>query len=215
VSNGTTASTTCPAASGNSYTTNFASSENPISEGGKWINGQAVGLDWNNVQSASGKAVGAAIATSYNDDIATLTTSFTPNQYAQGTVYRASGYSPGVSHEIELLLRFQITANSARGYEVLWGQTGEVNIVRWNGPLGDYTPLLSATGPNIGPATDGDVLRAEITGSVIKVYKNGTLVLTGPSNTTWSDGQPGMGFWPTPGATPTSYGWKNYTAGSF
>jgi len=60
-----------------------------------------------------------------------------------------------VSHEIELLLHFQITASNARGYEVLWGVTGECNIVRWNGPLGNYTPLLSVSGPNIGAAVDG------------------------------------------------------------
>jgi hypothetical protein len=213
VAGGTNATTTCTVASGSTYSTNFAAAENPLSEGGKWINGQAVGLDWLNAQSSPGKAYGSAIATGYNDDIGVLNTTFTANQFAQGTVYRAPGYSPGASHEIELLLHFQITAHSARGYEVLWGHTGEVNIVRWNGPLGNYTPLLSVTGPNIGAAVDGDVLRAEIIGTVIKVYKNGTLVLTGPSNTSWTDGQPGMGFWPTTGATPANYGWKSYTAG--
>ena len=167
---------------------------------------QAAGID-------PGKAYGAAIATGYNDDIAVLNTSFTANQYAQGTVYRAPGYSPGVSHEIELLLHFRVSANNARGYEVLWGATGEVNIVRWNGPLGNYTPLLSVSGPNIGAAVDGDVLRAEIIGGVIKVYKNGSLVLTGPADSTWTDGQPGIGFWPTSGATPANYGWKSYSAG--
>jgi len=123
------------------------------------------------------------------------------------------GYrNPGDAHEIELLLRFRISANNARGYEVLWGQDGVIAIVRWNGPLGDYTSLLE--GPNIGAAVDGDTLRAEIVGTVVKVYKNGTLVATGPSNSTWTDGQPGMGFWPLPGATLASYGWKSYLAGN-
>jgi hypothetical protein len=201
-----------------SYDTMFPLTENPISEGGNWINGKAVGLDWNNVQTISGRAYGAVIVSSYNDDIAVLNTTFAADQYAQGTVYRAAGYAPSGNHEIELLLRFKITAHDARGYEVLWGggggtANGEISIVRWNGPLGDYTGLARTT---IAPAVDGDVLRAEIIGSVIKVYRNGSLVLTGPSNTTWTDGQPGVGFWPTDrgGVTSSSYGWKTFEAGS-
>ncbi len=199
------------------YGTGFPLAENPISEGGNWINGKTVGLDWNNVQTIPGRAYGAVIVSSYNDDIAVLNTTFAADQYAQGTVYRAAGYAPSGSHEIELLLRFKITAHNARGYEVLWGgggQTnGEIAIIRWNGPLGDYTSLASTT---IAPAVDGDVLRVEIIGSVIKVYRNGSLVLTGPSNSTWTDGQPGVGFWPTDrgGVTSSSYGWKTFEAGN-
>ena len=207
-----TALSPAPASSAVSYSTNFNLIENPISEGGKWINGKAVGLDWNNAQSVPGKAYASAIATGYNDPVAVLNTTFTANQYAQGTVSRAAGYSPLVSHEIELLLRFQITAHNARGYEVLWGHDGGIAIVRWNGPLGNYTPLRE--GPNIGQAVDGDVLRAEIIDGTVRVYKNGSLVATGPTDTTWTGGQPGMGFWPIPGATLQSYGWKNFQAGS-
>lgn len=211
---GTSATTKCPATSTSTYSTTFSATENPVSEGGKWINGKAVGLDWNNVQTASGNAVAAAFVSGYNDPIAVLNTDFSPDQFAQGTVHRQSGYSPSGSHEVELLLRFRVTAHSARGYEILWGHSGELNIVRWNGPVGDYTPLGATYGPDIGPAVDGDVLRAEIIGSVIKVYKNGVLVMTGPSNSTWTDGQPGVGFFPRDGASLQSYGWKDFTAGS-
>jgi hypothetical protein len=206
------AGTAPPPPPGASFSTNFNSTENPISASGQWINGKVVGLDWNNAQSVPGEAYGAAFATGYDDDIAVLNITFTANQYAQGTVHRLPGYSPGVNHEIELLLRFQITANNARGYEVLWAHQGNMAIVRWNGPLGNYTPLVDNL--VIGQAVDGDVLRAEITGSVIKVYKNGSLVATSPSDTTWTTGQPGIGFWPKPGATLKSYGWKNFQAGS-
>lgn len=204
----------CGTISADVYATNFLAAEKPLSEGGKWINGQARGLDWHDVQSTRGEAHAAQFATGYDDDIAVLNTSFSANQFAQGTVFRARRYSPSASHEIELLLRFQITAHNARGYEVLWGQTGELNIVRWNGPLGSYTPLKRVTGLNIGAAVDGDLLRAEIVGSVIRVYKNGSLVFRGATNTTWTDGQPGMGFWPKAGATLTGYGWKHFEAGS-
>jgi len=84
VAGGGSATTNCAIVSGGStYSTSFASTENPLSEGGKWINGRAVGLDWNNAQSVPGKAYGAAIATGYNDDVAVLNTAFTANQYAK------------------------------------------------------------------------------------------------------------------------------------
>jgi hypothetical protein len=215
---GGSADPTASGAPAGSYSTNFSLTENPISDGGKWINGKAVGLLWNNVQSVPGKAYASdftGVPSRYSDPIAHLTTSFTANQYAQGAVSRVPGYRNIIDkHEVELLLRFQITANSARGYEVLWGQDGELCVVRWNGSLGSYS-LLGSCLPDSASnmAVDGDVLRAEIIGTVIKVYKNGSLVLTA-SDSMWTDGQPGMGFWPTAGATLASYGWKNYQAGS-
>ena len=213
VTDGSSASTACAAAA--SYSTNFAATQNPLAEGGKWTNGKAVGLDWNNVQSVPGKAFAAAIVTGYNDDIAILNTAFAADQYAQGTVSRVAGYAPGTNHEIELLLRFQITPKNARGYEVLWGQAGEFAIVRWNGPLSDYTPLLD--NGNIGVAVEGDVLRAEIGSNVIRVYKNGSLVgsvnVAAFGGSVWNSGQPGIGFWPRAGATIQNYGWKSYQAG--
>lgn len=219
VAGGGSATTNCVAA-GTSYTTSFSLSENPINEGGKWVNGKAVGADWNDVKTTPGKAF-ASIASGlsgsrYNDSIAYLSPSFmavTPNQYAQATVFRVAGYSAS-AHEVELLLRFKITRNNARGYEILWGATGYLAVVRWNGPLGNYTALYDGGLPGIGPAVDGDVLRAEITGSVIKVYKNGSLVAT-VTDGSWTDGQPGMGFWPVDGATPQNFGWKTYAAGNF
>jgi len=197
-----------------SYTTSFDATENPLTENGAWSNGQLDGFDWNNVQTGSGTAYATNFSAGSDDSIAVLNTqSFASDQYAQGTVRRVPGYSPGVTHEVELLLRFQITPNSARGYEVLWGHDGDLQVVRWNGLLSDFTPLSLVQAAPIGLAVDGDVLRAEIEGSVIKVYKNGTLVATA-SDTTFVDGPPGIGFFPRPGATLSSYGWKAFEAGN-
>ena len=41
-----------------SYTTNFPLTKNPISEGGRWVNGFTTGLDWNNVFTTPGFAGG-------------------------------------------------------------------------------------------------------------------------------------------------------------
>jgi hypothetical protein len=217
VDGGTSSTTDCPV--GASYATSFPGIENPISEGGAWVNGLAVGLDWNNPKTTGGKAVGSVAMTGsrYADDIGHLSTSlhaFSANQWAQGTVYKASGYTGGGgSHEIELLLRFQITAHNARGYEILWGLAGYIAIVRWNGPVGNYTPLYDPGTGSIAPPVDGDVLRAEMNGSTITVYKNGVRVAS-VSDSTYASGQPGIGFWPVDGATPENMGWKAFQAGN-
>ena len=205
------------------YTTNFPASENPISEGGNWITGKTAGLDWNNPQTAPGKAYAAVRsglgASRYDDSIATLNTAFTASQFAEASVYRAAGYSPGnAGHEVELLLHFQITAHNARGYEILWGHSGYLAIVRWNGGLGDYTALYDSGLPGIGVSVDGDVLRAEINNNVIKVYKNGALMAavdtTSQGGPVWSDGQPGLAFWPVDSSTVELFGWKSFQAGN-
>ena len=200
------------------YSTTFSTTENPISESGIWVNGGTDGLDWHDVQTGSGNAYGADFVSDtgnarYSDPIAHLDTSFLTfgaDQYAEGVVHRAGGYSPGALHEIELLLRFEITANSARGYEMLWTHAGDLVIVRWNGPLANYTELANAG--NIGAAVDGDLVRFEISGSNMTVTVNDVVELT-TSDSTWTDGQPGIGFWPLPGATLSSFGWQSFAAG--
>jgi hypothetical protein len=47
-----------PQALARTYTTTFPLTENPISEGGNWINGKAVGLDWANLATTNGMAIG-------------------------------------------------------------------------------------------------------------------------------------------------------------
>jgi len=207
-----------------SYTTSFTGTENPISEGGIWTNGLAAGLDWTDVKTTGGQAVATTQTwpSRYSDDIALLNKSFIDfddNQYAQGTVYLAPGYTGnGGGHEVELLLRFEITPNGARGYEVLWGIPGYIAIVRWNGPVGNYTPLWDPGIGSIPVPVDGDILRAEIIGNDLSVYRNGSLVhttdITLMGGTTYTEGQPGIGFWPVDGAIPENMGWKDFTTGS-
>lgn len=205
-----------PSESG-TYSTNFPRTENPISENGVWVRGGVEGLDWNNPKTASAHATASVVASRYNDCIAHLNRpGFNADQYAQGTVYLANGYmGNGGKHAVELLLRFSISGHNARGYEVLWGTSGEIAIVRWNGPPGNFTSLWS--GPALKPV-DGDVLRAEIAGRVISVYRNGSRVTTidvaSQGGTVWSSGQPGIGFWPVDGAIPDNLGWKNFQAGN-
>jgi hypothetical protein len=48
--------------SGQTYATSFSLTENPISEGGKWINGGVTGLDWGNVQTCTNCSSGVGSA---------------------------------------------------------------------------------------------------------------------------------------------------------
>jgi len=96
--------------------------------------------------------------------------------------------------------------------------TGYLSIVRWNGALGDYSSLFNGGVGSLPVPVDGDVLRAEIVGNVITVYRNGVAVksvnVTSIGSPVWSAGQPGIGFWPVDSSTPANYGWKSYTAGN-
>lgn len=206
------------------FTTSFPLTENPISQGGIWTNGLAVGLDWTDPKTTGGKAVASAVPTPtrYSDDLGHLKTSYRPfnaKQFAQGTVYLAPGYTGnGGSHEIELLLHFNISANVAQGYEILFGLAGYYAVVRWNGPVTNYTALYDPGAASLPVPVDGDVFRAEIdANNDIRVFRNGSLLASSPTNfatnTTYLTGQPGMGFWPVDGAIPENFGWKNFTAG--
>jgi len=200
------------------FATDFSVDENPISQGGIWVRGLAEGGNWNNVRTNTGRAT-AAVASDqggsrYDDSLAHLSTSyrtFNANQYAEAVVYRANGYN-GPNHEIELLLRFAITSGNARGYEVLWSSLGNIAIVRWNGALGNYTALYDPGAGSVPVPADGDVLRAQIVGNSISVYRNSSLVVSGITDNTWATGQPGIGFWPVDGSNPDNLGWTSFTA---
>jgi len=77
-------------------TTNFSRAENPISEGGKWLNGQTDGLDWTDVRTTPGFAFGTEIGGNrpdpqkYDDSTALLKGTWGPDQTVQATVHSAN-----------------------------------------------------------------------------------------------------------------------------
>lgn len=208
-----------------SFNANFATTSNPI-DSSTYMLGLTDGVNWNNPQTTGGQAVAAAVPTTsrYADDICHVkpsVQSFNPDQWAQGTVFKASGYTGnGGSHELELLLRFQITNGNARGYELLWGIQGYIAVVRWNGAVGDFTAIYDPGVGSIATYNDGDILYGQIQGNLITAKKNGVTVANFPvdvtslGGTVWNAGQPGFGFWPVDGALIASAGWKAYTAGN-
>ena len=78
VSDGTNTATsstltiTAASAGAGTYATVFPAAENPISEGGRWINGKTVGLDWANVVTTPGLAFGTESGSVGYDDATAL-----------------------------------------------------------------------------------------------------------------------------------------------
>ena len=206
------------APAGRTYSTAFPLTEDPISEGGSWINGGTVGLDWTNVSTTPGLAIGHQVGARYTDATALLTGSWGADQMATGTVYSVNPKDQ-CFQEVELRLRSAIGPHVNTGYEIYFkaSQTSQAYIViaRWNGPLGNFTELFRASGAQYG-VTTGDVVSATIVGSVITAYKNGVQVGQA-TDATFTGGSPGMGFnlvnagTGCPGTNP-DYGFTSFTA---
>jgi hypothetical protein len=188
-----------PFADAQTYSTNFRNSESPLSDGGKWTNGGTNGLDWTNVQVIGGIACGTQSGTGqgpkmYDDSYAILS-GFAPDQTALGVV-RYENPSASCHQEVELLLRWTSLPHKATGYECLFrclnASESYIEIVRWNGSLGDWT-YLARFHSNLAGINDGDTLKAEITGTVISVYVNNMLKLQA-IDSTYTTGNPGIGF---------------------
>jgi hypothetical protein len=201
-----------------SYSTRFQLDEDPISEGGMWLNGRADGIDWIDVISKNGVGYGAvsrmgvperrkeqgnlegsaseeAPEGDYDDPTAVLTGSWGPNQYARGTVYSKNPTSE-YFQEVQFRLRHVMTPGFCRGYEVFWRclktDEGYAEIVRWDGAVGNWTSLKRFAGAQYG-VEDGDQIAASIEGNVLKGFINGVEVIS-VTDDTWADGAPGIGF---------------------
>jgi len=179
---------------GQTYTS-FAGTENPLSEGGKWTNNS---LDWTGIRKQGGIACGTQTGTNtgiykFDDSFAHLS-GFPPDQEAWGKAYIAKPNS-ACNQEIEILLRWTSAAHRTTGYECfarcLNNGSSYVEIVRWDGPLGQFTYLARMHGTNFG-LKNGDTLKASIVGNLITVYINGTKKAQ-VTDDIFKTGNPGIG----------------------
>jgi len=200
---------------GRTYTTNFSVAENPISEGGKWINGKVAGLDWSDVATTPGLAYGVESGTNgFDDSTALLTGSWGSDQWAQATVHSVN-QNDAIFEEVELRLRSTLAGNSNTGYEINFRCSKTANaytqIVRWDGPLGKFTYLQQNGGAQYGVA-NADVVKATIVGNVITAFVNGVQVAQARDDT-FAHGSPGIGFYlqGTTGVN-TDYGFTSFIA---
>lgn len=222
------------------YTSAFASSENPFSDGGKFLQGFADGVLWQNTLSISGSPgdmEASGTSAGYNDCVCCLKPGFGISQvkhYSRGIVKKVT-YTPLNSHEIELLVGWNISISSATGYEFDCGYGVAPQFVRWNGALGNFT-VQGAANDNLATGkgwtdtptgvmaalVDGDDVRVEYRVSAgvptLKAYLNGVLTVTVSDTSGFqiTSGNPGWGFFVRPvGTTITNFAWKTVYAAGF
>jgi len=212
---GTSATTTCGAVtSGNSYSTQFAATESPISEGGIWTNGGTNGLDWHDVRTTPGEAFAVDATSGYADAIAHLNTNAWPasltNYKITGVIRRGSIPSSETgSHEVELHLRQKITAHNARGYECFINAAGQVSIARWNGAASDFT-FIGTTDVSQVTVNNGSVFEAQIIGSSGIISLDGVQIAHF-TDSSFADGFPGMGFDKSAGLNASLFGFSSWS----
>ncbi len=172
-------------ASARTYATRFPSAENPVSEGGAWLNGAKDGLDWGDVSTTAGQTHPHPGPARYADATALLSGSWGPDQSAQGVVWAGN---PSNYPEVEIRLRSTLSAHRCDGYEITFSiaPNAYMLIVRWNGPLGDYTILSNPQGAQYQ-------VKAAVVGKVISAYKNGVL-MGQATDGVYASGLPGMEF---------------------
>jgi hypothetical protein len=218
-----------------SYDTDFKLDENPMSEGGRWLNGKTDGIDWADVIAKNGGAYGSvtrmAVAErrieqgnldpsssegsvpegDYDDPTAVLTGTWGRNQHAKGTVFSRNPTN-AYFQEVELRLRSAIAPHLCTGYEVFFRclktDEGYAEIVRWNGKVGDFTSLQKLVGAQYG-VQDGDVVEATIDGNVLKGFINGLEVISATDDV-FDTGSPGIGFNFFVGNTNVDHGFTHF-----
>jgi hypothetical protein len=198
------------------YTTGFPLAENPLSENGNWINGASVGIDWADISTTPGLAIGLESGfTGYDDATALLTGSWGSNQTAMATVHTTNRMSGNVFEEVEIRLRSSLSPHNCTGYEVLFSlkpdSSAYVQIVRWNGPLGDFD-YVDATGGSQCILHTGDTVSGSISNDTITAFINGSPILQG-TDTHYASGNPGIGIF-IQGASGVNgdYGFTSFTA---
>ena len=218
-------------ASVRSYSTTFQLDEDPVSEGGIWVNGKKDGIDWVDVIARNGVAYGAvsrmgaaerrveqgnldtaAAADAvpegdYDDPTAVLAGPWGRNQHGTARVF-SRNQTEEYFQEVEIRLRSSIKEHYCTGYEVFFrclkNENGYSEIARWNGKRGDFTSLAKRIGSEYG-VEEGDLIEARVVGNLITGYINGTQVIEATDDM-FDEGSPGIGFNFGVGDTNTDHG---------
>jgi hypothetical protein len=200
------------------FTTSFSDLERPVSAGGAWHH---LGTFWSLVRSADGHAMGTQTGSRGYDDSYAYLSGFGPDQTVRATLW-FDRTDDGDYREVELLLRWSDSRDSARGYECNLAWSGAyAEIVRWNGAPGNFTYITRQRRFDAGimPPATGDVLEATIAGSVIRVYldkndgKGDRLIAIGRDET-FKDGGPGLGLFIQGNVDPSRFGFTDFSATS-
>jgi len=203
---------TAPDLSAAQYRTSFDRDENPLAEDGRWRRARN---GWSNVRTAGGNAFGTNGRANTYDDSYALLSGFGADQQAEGSIERSNELVRDITHEVELLLRFSDGPGYARGYECLFAYFGGVQVVRWNGAIGDFTVLPIRAGKQRldRELRSGDRIKAGIVGNVIRLYINDELMAEA-EDSSYASGQPGIAFFTRPGGNSAHLALSSYAVTS-
>lgn len=208
---------------GTSFFTTFPANENPISEGGIWLQFDA--SDQTVVQTTGGAAYGTqqtGVPLEPFDDSAAHMAGFGTDYEVETTVIKAGGLDTA-GREVEILLRWS-TNNVERstafgpthsnGYEINVSHRGRfANIGRFKGAalvsLGDNTDNSIGFTP-----ANGDKFRCRVVGQLITCYWNDVQFMQTTDNDAAlkiTTGDPGIGFFArrSLGALNTDFGFSD------
>lgn len=181
------------------YTTGFDVAENPLSESGAWLLGQREGVDWADVRTIGGNAIGKNRTPNYSDPTAILAGTWAADQEVEAVVFRTG--TGTARREIELRLRATLTPNYCRNYEVIfraYNASPNLQIVKWPGPRATSSSqfvFLYGSPSTANIIADGDTIKARIVGNTITAYINGVLRATVTDfSSPITGGAPGFGF---------------------
>lgn len=184
-----------------SYSTTFPATENPISQGARWIGGATNGEVWTDLRTTAGTGVWGnqtgASPPPYLDSIGLLRPlpgqPWGNDQDLRCTLFIQNRGSWTGNHEVELLLRGNLAAGRATFYEALFSVSSDnpyVELMQWLGPLanngggvaGNPQSFTSRGFVNDGVVlNDGDRIRATAIGTTLRMYRQQG------SATTWTE----------------------------
>jgi hypothetical protein len=216
-----------------SFSTNFAGSEDPLSESGDWSRTDA---NSTKVIKSSGVAIGTQDGLGgFNDSQATVT-GFDPTARlrAEATIFR-SGSISSENHEVELTFRSVETSTTTKKYEFLVNKNGDIAFVKWLGghDFDQFQVISIDSGFNNMPTPeDGTILRGECetlsAGNVeLRLWRKlpsdpdfvaiATALDDGSiGGAAYESGAPGIGFYITsPSANPAHFGFTDYSVTTF
>jgi hypothetical protein len=166
-------------AANTSYSTSFPTTENPLSEGGRWFSNSTTRT---RCQTTPGLCFGTMTSTSqppFDDSYAGLTGTWGPDVEIIMTIAKASPF--GIQ-EIEANFRIQDTVGQGNVimYEVNLAHDGQYcNFGRWTGPNGsisDFVELAPSSGgvqfSVPGGVHNGDLFKATMIGNAMNAYIN-------------------------------------------
>jgi hypothetical protein len=176
-----------------SYATNFAGADqNPLSQGGEWAK---AANSWQAVRKVGNIAKPAAYTEVFDDAYSLYRGAVYTDCEVIATIFRQNSSFA----EFEILLRASDSSGAISAVEMLCNTDGGVQIMRWNGALGDFTEITgSANSP--GALADGHQLRATVIGNQYTYYHRSSPAdswtqIGSATDSTYTSGRAGLAFY--------------------